>query len=159
MSKLFISLAVLCLLAPAATMARGAADEQPIKDRLNEFQAAWNKDDAKAMAEVFTEDGSLVNPFGDSATSRAEIEKIFTEEHAHPFKGSTYSFTDVKIQWVSDELAVVDLNGNISGVKAADGSAAPDCPHHVTWTMIKKDGKWMGAAARAFQFSAKPGAK
>ena len=29
-----------------------AADEQPIKDRLQEFQSAWNKDDTTAMAAV-----------------------------------------------------------------------------------------------------------
>ena len=37
------------------------------------------------------------------------------------------------------------------------GAAAPDFPHHVVWVFVKKDGQWMGAAARAFQFSGKPG--
>ena len=53
-------------------------------------------------------------------------------------------------------MAIVDATGNISGVRKSDGSAAPDYTHHVTWVFVKKDGKWMAAAARPYQFGTKP---
>ncbi|HTL28752.1 MAG TPA: SgcJ/EcaC family oxidoreductase [Tepidisphaeraceae bacterium] len=152
MRRIILSIAFLALLSNYAL----AADDQAIKDRINEFSAAWNKDDAKAMAAVFTEDGSLINPFAAEAHSRDEIEKIFTKEHAQMFKGSTYTASDIKIQWITPDVALADVTGSISGIKSADGSAAPDFPHHVSWLWVKKDGKWMTAAARAFQFSGKP---
>ena len=65
MRSLFISsVAFLALLSPVMTAAVRAADEQPIKDCLNDFQSAWNKDDTGAMAMVFVEDATLINPFG-----------------------------------------------------------------------------------------------
>ena len=152
MRRLFVSVVVVALLSTSAF----AADDQAIKDRINEFSAAWNKDDAKAMAGFFTEDGSLINPFAVEAHGRDEIEKLFTKEHSQMFKGSTYTTSDIKIQWITDDVALADVTGNITGIKGEDGSAAPAFEHHVSWLWVKKDGKWQTAAARAFQFSGKP---
>src|SRR4029079_1410853 len=110
-----------------------AADDQAIKDRVNEFQDAWNKDDTKAMAALWADDGTLINPVGTFAKGPADIEKIFIDEHSHMFKGTKYESSDVKVEWVTPDVAVVDITANISGIKTADGSAAPDYPHHVVW--------------------------
>jgi uncharacterized protein (TIGR02246 family) len=153
MRRLFLSIALLAVLSTSAR----AADDQAIKDRINDFTAAWNKDDAKAMAAVFTDDGSLINPFAVEAHGRDEIEKVFAKEHATIFKSSTYTVSDVKIQWITPDVALADVTGNIAGIKTPDGAAgAPDFEHHVSWLWVKKDGKWQTAAARAFQFSGKP---
>ena len=152
MRVLLTSLAFLSLL----TTSVFAADDQAIKDRIDAFQAAWNKHDAKAMTDVFTDDGTLVNPFGATANGHDEILKLFTEEQAHPFKESTYSASEVKVQMVTPDVAVADSTGNITGLVGKDGSASPDFPHHVSYVFVKKDGKWMCSAARAFQFCGKP---
>jgi len=153
MRRLFLSVALLAVLSTSAF----AADDQAIKDRINDFSAAWNKDDAKAMAAVFTDDGTLINPFAAECHGRDEIEKLFTKEHTTMFKGSTYTASEIKIQWITRDVALADVTGNISGIKGPDGAAAaPDFAHHVSWLWVKKDGKWMTAAARAFQFSGRP---
>lgn len=149
-------IACFALLSLFTTAAR-AADDQAVIARVKEFETAWNKDNTKAMTAIWAEDGSLINPFGVTAHGRAEVEKIFVAEHAQVFKGSVYETRDVKVQWVTPDVALVDLSANISGVHHPDGSAAPDYPHHVVWVLVKKDGKWMAAAARPYQFSAKPG--
>jgi len=63
MRSLFISFAFLSLLCPVMTARALAADEQPIKDRIQEFQTAWNKDDTVAMAAVWASDGTEVTRF------------------------------------------------------------------------------------------------
>ena|SRR5437016_1040328 len=156
MRSLLISLALFSLFSLQCTAAL-AADDKPIKDRLDEFQAAWNKDDTKAMAAIWAEDGSLINPVGVIGNGRAEVEKIFVDEHTGRFKGSTYTTSDVKVQWVTPDVAVADITANIAGVHGPDGAAAPDYAHHVVWVLVKKDGQWMAAAARPYQFSPKPG--
>jgi len=156
MRKPFIaSFALLALLVPIVIAANRPADEQPLKERLDQFQAAWNKDDTAAMAAMWAEDGSLINPFGTAAQGREAVTKIFVQEHSGPFKATKYSTSDVKVQWVTPDVAIVDATANISGIHATDGSSAPDYPHHVTWVFVKKDGKWMAAAARPYQFTKK----
>jgi len=157
MRSLFIaSFALLALLAPMMTAAARAADEQPIKDCLNDFQSAWNKNDTTAMAMVFVEDGTLINPVGISAKGREAMSKVFAQEHATMFKASKYDTREAKIQWVTPDVAIVDVTANISGVQGPDGAAAPDYLHHVTWVFVKKDGKWMATAVRPYQFGAEP---
>ncbi len=146
-------LAILSIFSTAAL----AGDDQPIKDRLDEFQAAWNKDDAAAMAATMTEDASLINPVGVVANGRDEILKLISQEHATMFKGTKYTISDVKVQWITPDVAVADVTANVSGMKGPDGAAAPDYAHHVTWVFVKKDGNWLGAAARPYQFAPKPG--
>jgi uncharacterized protein (TIGR02246 family) len=153
MRSVLVCLALVSLFSTAAL----AGDDQAIKDRLDQFQAAWNKDDSKAMAAIWAEDGSLINPFGVTANGRAEVEKIFVDEHTHGFKGTTYTTSDVKVQWVTPDVAVADITATITGVHGPDGAAAPDYAHHVVWVLVKKDGQWMAAAARPYQFSGKPG--
>ena len=85
---------------------------------------AWNKDDTTAMAAVWADDGSLINPVGASAQGRDEIVKVFVQEHTSPgpFKATKYSTSDVKFQWVTPDVAVVDASANISGIRGSDGA-------------------------------------
>jgi uncharacterized protein (TIGR02246 family) len=158
-----VLLTLLVMPAPArgAAAEDKAADEAAIRAKVDAFTAAWNKDDTRTMAAQWSEDGTLVNPFGDEAHGRAEIEKVFIAEHTAegaPFKQSTYTVSDVKVQWVTPDAVIVDLKANIAGVKRPDGSAAPDFAHRVAWTLVKKDGGWSAAAAHAFKPARKPGA-
>ncbi|MBA3753611.1 MAG: SgcJ/EcaC family oxidoreductase [Nitrospira sp.] len=152
MRSVLISLAFLSLFSSGAL----AGDDAAIKDRLDQFQAAWNKDDTQAMAAIWAEDGSLINPVGVTAHGRAEVEKIFINEHTNRFKGTTYKTRDVTVQWVTPDVAVADVTANITGIRGPDGAAAPDYDHHVVWVLVRKDGQWMAAAARPYQFPAKP---
>src|SRR5436305_146809 len=115
MRTLFTTLALISLFCTAAR----AADDQAIKDRVTEFQNAWNKDDTKAMAALWTNDGTLINPVGTFAKGPADVEKVFIDEHSHMFKGTKYEASDVKVQWVTDGVAIVDITANISGIKGA----------------------------------------
>src|SRR5688572_17663078 len=91
MRNLFIaSFALLALLIPMVIAANRPPDEQPTKKRLNQFQAAWNKDDTAAMAAMWAEDGTLINPFGTAAQGRDAVTKIFVDEHSGLFKATEY---------------------------------------------------------------------
>jgi len=130
-------------------------EDAVIKNRHDEWSAAWNKHDPKLMAGFFVADGELVNPFGRHVKGTAEIQKLFTEEQAGPMAGTTYSGTISGIRYLANNIAIVDVDGQISGMKA-DGAVAPPFKHHVTWIAEKKDGKWMALGARAFAFVAAP---
>lgn len=153
MRIVLLSVAILSLLSSAARAA--AADDDAIKERLAAFEAAWNKDDTTVLADMFDKDGDLINPIGVYAKGPEAVKKLIAEEHVRAFKGTTYTHSEVKIQWVTPEVAVVDVAGKISGIKGPDGAAAQDYVHHVTWVFVKKEGKWMIAAARPYQFGAK----
>jgi len=125
-------------------------EDAAIHHRHDEWAAAWNKHVPKLMAAFFVADGDLINPFGRHARGTAAIEKLFKEEQTGPMAGTTYAGTIENIRHFGETGAIIDVAGEISGVKGPNGTAAPPFKHHVTWIAEKKAGKWMAVAARAF---------
>jgi uncharacterized protein (TIGR02246 family) len=147
-----VLLAVITLAPARARAGAGAGDQaadKAIHQRHDEWCAAWNKHDPKAMAAFFFPDGDLINPFGRTCKGAAEIEKLFTEEQSGPMAGTSYSGTIQSIRYFGD-IAIVDVAGEITGMKTPEGTPAPPFKHHVTWIAEKKDGQWLAHGARAF---------
>ncbi|HET7537501.1 MAG TPA: SgcJ/EcaC family oxidoreductase [Candidatus Didemnitutus sp.] len=131
-------------------LAAASKDEAAVRDHCATFIAAWNKHDAKAMAATWAEDGTLINPFGRIGNSRAEVEKILTLEHSTVMKTSTYKAEIVTVKFVEPNVAVTDWDSEITGMTDPKGAALPPFKHRVCIIVVKKDGKWSTAAARAF---------
>jgi len=125
-------------------------EDAAIQQRHDESASAWNKHDPILMAAFFVADGHLINPFGQNSRGTAALKKLFTEEQAGPMAGTTYAGTIEDIRYLGDTVAIVDVAGEISGMKKPDGVAAPPFKHHVIWIAEKKAEKWMAAGARAF---------
>jgi uncharacterized protein (TIGR02246 family) len=124
-------------------------EDAVILRRHDEWIAAWNKHDPKLLASFFVPEGDLINPFGRQARGTAEIEKLFTDEHTGIMAGTTYSGTIQNIRYVGENDAIVEVNGEVRGMKGPDGKPAPPFKHHVTWIAEKRNGKWLAHSARA----------
>ena len=142
MTKRLLLPVLFALLTVSPALAQQSDEDAAIRKRHDEWCEAWNKHDAKAMAGFFVADGDVINPFGRHAKGTAEIEKLFTGEQSGPMAGTTYSGTIENIRYIGD-VAIVDVAGEITGMKTAEGAAAPPFKHHVTWIARKVDGKWM----------------
>lgn len=91
--------------------------------RVQEFAAAWNRHDPKALAAFWAPDGDLINPFGRVAKGRAEVEKLFTDEHSAFMKGTTFTLTGMTVRLLAPNIAFTDWDVEISGMHAP--TAAP----------------------------------
>jgi uncharacterized protein (TIGR02246 family) len=125
-----LALASLVLFALSIGVPLGAAvasptDEETITAQVMAFAAAWDKHDAKAMAALWAEDGDLVNPFGEIAKSRAEVEQLFADQHAGTMKGTTYAVSMRSVRMVAPGVAVATWDGVINGMTAEDGPFPP----------------------------------
>src|SRR4029453_3729816 len=78
MNKQLLTLSILILATTSPKAAFGGPhdqDEADIRNVETRQQEAWNRHDAKAYADLFTEDADLVNVGGWRWKGRAEIEK------------------------------------------------------------------------------------
>src|SRR5437667_11752067 len=96
--------------------------EQQIRNRIDEFAAAWNKHDPTAMAYFWSVDGDLINPSGRKASGLTEIQRLFQDEQNGVMKNSTYTVTSASIRMFDPTLAIVDSDAEIAGVTSPDGS-------------------------------------
>lgn len=142
--------------APKAKKAKPAGDEAGIKKTFKEVSDAWAAGDAKAIASHFLKEGSVINPFGQEGWGREEIEKVVAAD-LEMMKGSTQTFDDFKFHFVLPGFALVDATGTISGLKNADGTAAPDMNVHIYAAMAQRGKTWFALALRPYVF-AKTGA-
>ena len=118
------------------------AEIAAIRAQSEAFVSAFNKQDAKAVAALWTKDGEYIDDAGRSFVGRDAIEKGYAEFFA--------ANPSAKIQVAIDSVRVL-----ASGVAIEDGRAAPDpLPaaaagfSQYTATHVKVDGKWLMASVR-----------
>jgi len=153
MRRMLTILVAAVVIAPAIAAAQD--DEAAIRKLSNDFFAAWGQHDANAMAATFAEDADIINPFGRVARGHAEIVKLFTDEHAGPFKGTTYT-ASVSLRMLAPTVALGDWDSTVDGMHDPTGKALPPFKHHVAVAYVKKGGHWLAAAARPYAFLPPP---
>src|SRR5579862_222266 len=95
--SLVSALALLAFSIPA--LARNqASEEKDIRSIGAQVQDAWNKRDAKMLADLWLTDGDYVSSTGRTATGRAEVENAFATQWAGVYKGTklTHTLTSVR---------------------------------------------------------------
>jgi uncharacterized protein (TIGR02246 family) len=132
----------------ASTRALGAdhsQDEAEIRDVQKRQADAWNRHDAKAYAQLFTEDGDVVNVVGWWWKGRPEIEKKLTAAFAFVFAESTLTITEAHVRFIDPEVAVAHVRWTMAGARTPRGLPEPTCGIQMQ-VLQKKAGKWLIAS-------------
>ena len=143
-SKSFL-VSVFALLAATMSAADQSSDEAAIRALEARQPEAWNKHDAKAYANLFTEDGDIVNVVGWWWKGKAEIEKKLTDAYVYVFKESTLTIKDVDIRFLNPEFAVAHVRWTMTGARTPAGIPVPQQGIQ-THTLQKQNGQWLIAA-------------
>ena len=158
MKKTLLSIALATALAGIPAFARAVdSSETAVKNINQEFVAAWNAHDTKRLAAVWGDDGNLINPFGVKCNSRAEVEKLFENEHSGVMKASTYRIDSFTQRRAGKDVIVGDWDATVTGMIDPGGNPLPPFVHHVTMVYQNRGGHWTATMARAFQPLPPPG--
>ena len=152
MSRLFLTL--LCAgpcfsLLPAVAFSKAASgtqdlDRTAIQRSVTALADAWNKHDAPAFAMAFAEDADFTNVVGQSAHGREGIEAFHAPFFATIFKDSHLVATIRGVRFLTADLAAVDVDCELTGAKAPDGSPRPFRKTLINCVMARqKDGSWL----------------
>jgi uncharacterized protein (TIGR02246 family) len=107
MDRKIITVALVAAICATVNMSINASprqDEAQIRELQALQAAAWNRHDANAYANLFTEDGDVVNVVGWWWQGRREIESKLTAAFAFAFRQSTLTITDVQIRFVKPDM-------------------------------------------------------
>jgi len=143
-------LAAACILLATtyAPRTQGAArdhDEVEIRDVQTRQADAWNRHDAKAYADLFTEDGDVVNVVGWWWKGRAEIESKLAAGFAFVFAESTLVVTDVQVRFLSPDFAVAHVRWTMTGARTPPPLPEPR-EGIQTQVLRKTGGRWLIAS-------------
>lgn len=125
---------------------------QELQPSLRSFEDAWNRHDPAAMAAVFAEDAVLINPSGRVARGRAEIARLFEDEHARGMmKGTRFSHRVTGTRQLAPGLVFVDEDMTLSGARDPNGQALPDQHVHGALLLARQpDGRWQVLEGRPY---------
>ena len=87
--------------------------------------AAWNQHDAQAYANLFAEDGDVVNAVGRWWRGRPEIERKLHEDFEVVFGQSTLTITDVDVKFLGPSMAVAHVRWTMVGAKTPSNMPEP----------------------------------
>ena len=117
-------------------------DDAQIRDLQTRQADAWNRHDATAYANLFTEDGEVVNVVGWWWKGRAQIESRLTDAFAFVFRDSEMKITDVQTRYLTPDLAIAHVLWTMTGAKTPPG--IPEPRNGIQIQVLKKiAGNWL----------------
>jgi uncharacterized protein (TIGR02246 family) len=138
-----ISLVIFALALPRIALCDSPeAETKAIRELEKKQQDAWNRHDAKAYANLFSEDGDCVNVVGWWWKGRAEIEKKLTAAYAFVFRESVLTVTDVDVKFPAPEMAIVHVRWSMVGARTPEALPKPQQGIQ-TQLLQKQKGKWL----------------
>ena len=139
----------LLFLLPLGLISESAAQTSEVA-AIRELQArqegAWNRHDAEAYSDLFTEDGDVVNVLGWWWRGRAEIKSKLRGAFAFVFRDSKLTITEVHVRLLDPSTAIVHVRWKMEGAKARPGVSDP--PHDGIQLQVlrKASGRWLIAS-------------
>lgn len=107
------------------------------------IRAAWEANDADALADMFIDNGSML--VGDNQLmSREEIRSYMTEAFAGGFKGARLTEEPKEIRLISDTVAVAITQGGV--IRAGEQALAPENEYRALWVIVKVGDDWRVAS-------------
>jgi uncharacterized protein (TIGR02246 family) len=127
-----------------------SADETEIQEFINELAEAWARGDAKAYGARYQADATFTNVLGEFYVGRQQFDLRHDEIFRGAFKGTTVKMEIRKLRFLRPDVAVLDLDTGLFGVKVrlpgaqagADG-AIRSC---LLMVLTKERGRWEIAA-------------
>jgi uncharacterized protein (TIGR02246 family) len=125
--------------------------EQSVTAFFGKVSDAWSANDGAAFAELFTADGSLVNPFGERADGRAAVAAMYAEYFAGMLKGTTTSITLTQLRPIESDHAFADADQTIC---SANGEVLLRLR---VVNLLRRDGSdWSLVDSRPYELSSPP---
>ena len=131
--KTLVAIVLAVVVAGAGVAARQG---DPNVNRLVEqYQTAWNKGDAKALAALYSQTAIRMQPEGPVA-GRAAIEQMFTKNFAEIWKGTKLTLKAGRTQKVTADVSILEGTYEVAG-----GAGAPQRGRFLN-TLVREGAEW-----------------
>ncbi|GII76270.1 hypothetical protein Sru01_12520 [Sphaerisporangium rufum] len=126
---------------PTATATAGVtdADRAAVAGVPGRIVAAWARQDAKAFAEVFTPDGTMILP-GIYRKGAADIEGFMAAAFAGPYQGTRVTGTPIDLRFLGQDAALVITEGGV--LAPGETEVAAERAIRATWVVTRHEGEW-----------------
>jgi uncharacterized protein (TIGR02246 family) len=104
---------------------------------------AWNRHDAHAVAELFSEDADFTNVRGTHVRGRTAVEAFLVPIFAGAFKESHLKGGLRSLRFLMPDVAMADIDWEMTGATTPKGLARPPHKGLLDWALTKTRGQWL----------------
>jgi uncharacterized protein (TIGR02246 family) len=140
-----------CLMLESRNGGSMSTSIEEIQTTLNRFCDAWKSNDGTAVGSFFSDDGTLINPFGERADGRAAVTAMYFQYFGGMLRGTSTAFKLAIVRTVENNHAFVDADQTING---SDGSVV--LVVHLAALLRREAGAWRLVDARPYVVAAAP---
>ena len=117
-------------------------EEAQIRQLVLDAMEAWNRHDVRAFTRVYADDAELTTVIGTTVRGRKAIHDHHLEIFVTIFKKSRLTPGEVKIRFLSPEIAVADIRWEMSGALEWDGKEIPIRQGLLCWIVMRERAGW-----------------
>ena len=129
----------------SAAVGADVESEAAIRGIVAEQVVAWNAGDGKRYASHLAPECSFTNLFGMVMYGAAAFERRHSEILATFYKGTTKVHAVRRIRFVTPDVAIVDIDNEVHGVKSMPTGVVPQDGVVKTQLMeifVRREGRW-----------------
>lgn len=119
-------------------IAKNAAAMREIPQRI---VSAWAENDAKAFADAFSEDATLILPNDIYLAGREEIRDFMAKGFAGPYKGTQVTGIPLSVRQYGDDVIIIVTRGGVLG--AGQKQVSPEDTIRATWVLGREGEDWL----------------
>lgn len=131
--------------------------EPAIRERVRQYEAAYNAGDADAVAAIYAVDGTHTYALGFTHRGRHEIANGLRELFAGPFKGTRITINPLHIRALSSDVAVEEASFSVTGLKEPGGTDLLPVTGICIGACQKQGDLWFAAAVQCMVPPPAPG--
>jgi uncharacterized protein (TIGR02246 family) len=147
-SKIIVTIAYSLIVFYPAIYYAQSKNETEVRLRIQEYENAFNKGDAKSAAAIYDVNGTHTYANGITHIGRSEIEKGLMESLAGPMKGTQIKITPEVIRFPTNDIAIENASFLLSGIKMQDGTEIPPVKGLCLGVYHKKNNEWFAHAVQ-----------
>lgn len=141
-----ISLALGHTIAERALAQSNGGDEEAIRGVILDGIEAFNKHDAKAGTDFFTEDADFITVYGRWSRGAAEIERSRKERFETALKEAKIKLLNLRVRFIKPDVAMAHETHELSGMLGPNGEKVPAQRELSIRVLVKERGKWLVTA-------------
>src|SRR5262245_18851708 len=100
------------LLAQPVVLVSQEVEQESLHSLPTQISDAWNKGDARALADIFTEHGLLVSADGTHCDGQVEIDRYLGRLFAAHLRGSRFAAKVISVRFLGPDVALMHLEGD-----------------------------------------------
>jgi uncharacterized protein (TIGR02246 family) len=155
MKKILLILTIV-LVCSARSYSQQKNTTQEIDKLIAQYEEALNKHDVPSLMAFWAEDGDIVTVTGQWAAGKAEVQRLTTTLQSGVISDATYKIVNHWTRFVKPDVAIVDWQNIVSGMKGPAGKSLSPQRQHVTSLLVKQSGAWKILMMRPGSFSPVP---